>query len=255
MHDQINAWLLEPTDYAEGLQLLMATGRTGIVIKTLSMGEDAYTRNRLEAELQKWVAEPQIVLPIGPATGSTAKQSIAPITLSLDYGISNAQPVMSQVEQDGKVTVIRDQTYDLLNERAELKARIRAFAGDDSKHEQRRDWAFRILSIGEQLDELYSRLDFFNQYGYMPPKDAPEANPDDTAALMNMRSYVSRYQAKLRKTNLTPKQRQSAEEKLKQYSDEKARLELKLIKQPNDSHKTGQQTSDRPIHHPTLPGT
>lgn len=244
LFERINAWLTAADDYEAGLALLRETGYSGFALTVLMMGEDAHNRKRLDDELRKWVM-------LNP-------QTRIPVTVALDYGVPDAKvivvPAVKPASEPMAVMDLRQRTYQLLDERAELKARIRARMDDEGAAAQgeRRDWAFRIKAITRELDELYSQIDFYAQYGYLPPVATdPTVDVDDTAQLLNVRSYVSRYKAKLKKKNLTPEQRQSYQKLLTDYEHEKQRLELKLKK--HDTHSTGQQTTDCPNHSPALP--
>ncbi|GAB2571861.1 hypothetical protein [Spirosoma areae] len=257
--ENINTWLLASDEYQAGLELLRQTGFTGIALTALSMGEDAYTRRRLETELRKWVDGQKNVSPIASAQSCYPKDNSVPVNPTIPALAAPEIPeIPTPATEPVAVAAIRTQIYQLMDERAEAKAWLRAKAelgNTDEAAAERLPHAIRIKTITRQIDELYSRLDFFNQHGYLPPSaNDPAVIVDDQAALLNARSYVSRYKAKLKKT-LTPEQRQAAEALLRQYSEEKDRLERKLSKpNSNDSHSTGQQTTDRPIHSPPLSG-
>ena len=254
LSQRINAWLQSPDDYQVGLSLLRETGYadgpTGrFTLTILSKGADAYNQNRLEVELRNWLVTQKDVLPIKLISPAIAEVNSEPKPNTPKI-VSTAAPA----QEPAGVHELRSRTYQLMDERAELKARLRAKMDDADAQEQRRDWAFRIKAITRELDEVFSQLDFFNEHGYLPHvAHDPAVAIDDTAALLNIRSYVSRYRAKLKKTNLTPEQRQSARQLLEQYEAEKNRLELKLNKH-HDSHSTGQQTTDCPTDYPALSG-
>lgn len=115
-----------------------------------------------------------------------------------------------------------------MDERAEAKSWLRAMIDSDTPQEDLRDRAFRIKAITRELDEIYSQLNFFDEYGYLPPvADDPAQEVDDHATLLNIRTYVSRYRAKV-KTAKTTAAREAAQALLDQYEAEKNRLEKKL---------------------------
>jgi len=222
LSQRISAWLTTPANYSEGLQLLEESGKRGILLRTLALGDDLYNRERLETELRTWLGQ-QNVLPIGgvlaPGRPMGSEQSTAPPTVSDNTAVGLARP---------GIDALKDEAQDLMNERSELKAMLRAFMNDETAQDKRRTWAFRILDITDKLDDIYSRLDFAHEYGYLPPTDNTVEPVDDTAALMNARSYVSRYRKKLNKKGLSPGQVQSWSVLLHRYTDEKNRLEHKL---------------------------
>lgn len=250
--EKINAWLKLPDDYQIGLALLAETGFKGFTLTILSKGDDAYNRTRLEVELRKWAESQTNSKPNNPGPNSFSKENSAGSVSGFQSPLSGIQ---SPAGESMAVVQLNRQIYDLMDERTEAKAWIRALEQLGNSEEacaKRLPYACQVKAITRQIDDLYSRLDFFDEQGYWPPApDDLALIVDDTKLLMNMRSYVSRYEKKLKKKTLTSEQRQSAEKLLKQYSDEKKRLELKLSKQ-NDSHPTGQQTTDRPIHPPPL---
>lgn len=235
--NQINAWLTDPVDYDAGLLLLRQTGYrnggpTSFVLTVLAMGDDAYNRNRLETELRKWLRSGDPAAPSLPTNLDTdlpsaiqlsKKPTIAPV----------AAPEMSKISAKTDTQImggLMSRRGQLLDERADLKARIRAVMDDETRQTDRRDWAFRIKAVTRDLDELYSQLDFFDEYGYLPPSAAdPAVIVDDQTLLLNVRTYVSRYRAKVKKAK-TDAERQSAQILLDQYEVEKKRLETKLTK-------------------------
>jgi hypothetical protein len=253
LQQRINAWLTNPSNYSEGLSLLEESGKRGILLRTLALGDDAYNRERLETELRTWLGQ-QNVLPIGgvlaPGRTMVSEQSTAPTT-------GHARPVAQHTTAG--IDALKDEAQDLMNERSELKAMLRALMlgvlmNDEIAQAKRKGWAFRILAITDKLDDIYSRLDFVDEYGYLPPTENTAEPLDPTAELMNVRSYVSRYKAKLNKKNLTPEQRRSWMVLLEQYTARKNQLELKLLSN-HDPDSTRQQTAHRQDDPPTLPRT
>lgn len=259
LRQSIGAWLLNPDNYPAGLALLQQTGLTGFTMGILTKGEDAYTRTRLEAELRKWVEKQNNVLPPAPAAARLSEENSVVPDISTKAPIIPKNQSRPDQEPDA-VLQIRKQIYQLMDQRADSKASLRAMerlGNDDTACAARLPHALGVKRITRQIDELYSRLAFFETNGYLPPLASDAAViVDDQTALLNARSYVSRYKAKLKKKTLTPEQRESAQKLLLQYTAEKQRLELKLSKpsKQNDSYSTGQQTTDRPIHSAPLSG-
>ena len=210
--DNIQTWLQEQADYDTGLALLEQTGFSGFVLNVLKKGADAYTRRRLATELTTWL--------------NSRSEPVSPPAEPINVG-TLPDPVRVY---PAAIRELQQTAYSLMDERAELKAQLRALMTDPGAQPVRRDAAFRILAIGKQLDSLYAQIDFFEQYGYLAPSQEPEADQDDHARLMSVRTYVSRYRTKLKKPGLTPTQRQEAEKLLKDYEDEKKLLERKLAK-------------------------
>jgi hypothetical protein len=265
LQQRIDAWLTDPRNYSEGLALLEESGKRGILLRTLALGDDPYNRERLEGELRTWLANN--VLPAAADRSSfrtmVAEQSTAPIRVAVDFAtpdqavvFDTSGKVVHSENTTAGVEQLNEEAQDLMNERSELKAMLRAFANDDTAQDKRRTWAFRILAITDQLDDIYSKLDFVDQYGYLPLSDEPEQPKDPMAELLNMRSYVSRYTGKLdnKKKPPTPEQRRSWTKLLDKYTARKNQLELKLLSN-HDPDSTRQQTPDRQDDPPTFPRT
>jgi hypothetical protein len=247
---EITAWLTNPDDYETGLELLRSTGFSGFLLGVLAAGENAYNRSRLEAELRTCVAK-QENLPVasaGTQPGPTRYAEESAVTVAMDFANPNSVVVVDRTSgglrlptEDEQRTVknqawadLQKQFYKLIDERKEHKAQLYAKLDDGNSDEQmaqRLPHAMRIKQITRQLDEIDSQLTFADEHGYLPPvaKDAA-VDLDDTAQLMNVRTYVTRYTQKLnsKKKPPTPEQRQRWEPLLLQYSQEKKRLETKL---------------------------
>ncbi|UHG93444.1 hypothetical protein [Spirosoma oryzicola] len=239
MLERITSWLTSSGDYEAGLILLRETGYTGFALSVLDMGEDAYTRNRLETELTAWCNKQNSMLQPGPDLSPlAAKQSSAPLAVSMDYGSgSNSVVVVTTnplrvetppTDEPEAVQSIRRQIFQLMDLRTDAKAWIRAnehLGNSEAAQIQRRPYAYQVKRLTLQLDELYSQLDFFTQYGYLP--QPIEQDVDQRSLLLNTRSYVSRYKGYLKKKNLTPEQRQSYQVQYDLYLARKQQLELK----------------------------
>ena len=241
LRESILSWLNASDNYQAGLALLRQTGYSGFTLTILAMGEDAYNRSRLESELRKWLEQQNIVSVPSLVPASTPEESIVSVVTEFQASMpkipSSAPPVA--------VLELRQQTYQLLDERTELKASLRAKMDEGNSEKamsERLPKAIRIKQITRLLDELYSRQDFYKQNGYLPTTE-DVVDQDDTVTLYNVRSYVSLYKGKLKKKNLTPEQRQKYQQLLEEYSKQKTHLETKL-KPTNDPDTTRQQTPD-----------
>ncbi|WP_234733240.1 hypothetical protein [Tellurirhabdus bombi] len=201
---RIQAWLDDPEDYEAGLLLLKETGPSSFLMGILARGADTFTRAKLQDALQKALDS----IP-APASDPTPQ--------------GETKPVNTQAVTDLELAAFR-----LMDERGELKARIRARQDDDTAQELRRDWAFRILAIGTEIDDIYSRIAFFRQYGYFPPDKTAGVERDAQATLRNVTTYVSRYKGKLGKLKPNDPQYQPTLALLQRYQDEKRLLELQL---------------------------
>ncbi|MFD1143028.1 hypothetical protein ACFQ4C_18015 [Larkinella insperata] len=201
--DLIRAWLKNPQDYVAGLQLLEATGSlSSLNLRILSRGADSFTRPRLFELLQTWLAG-QVPAP-------------APVSA----------PPPASVDATGLIAPLQQQIYRLMDERTELKARLRyrMYDVEAEAEEDRRIWALRILAIIREVDELYSRIDFAQENGYLPSDKDPEETRDDRLSLMNVRTYISRYRKKLKQAT-SDQEKDSCMQLLQHYEAERKRLE------------------------------
>lgn len=251
LRESISSWLSAPDDYQAGLSLLKQTGYSGFTLTILAMGDDAYNRTRLEKELRAWLEKNQPAsLPAGePGRAFVELARLEPLVTEFS---TIRSPVLAEIPKNqttgiepAAVLELRAQTYQLLDERTELKANLRAGMDQGNSEAimlERLPKAIRIKQITRLLDEHYSRLDFYEQQGYLPTTEAV-VDQDDTVELYNVRSYVSLYKGKLKKKNLTPEQRQRYSQLLEEYSRRKQQLETKL-KPQHDPDTTRQQTAD-----------
>lgn len=257
--DRIAAWLTTDDDYNTGLSLLEESGYSGFTLGLLRRGENVYNRAKLVELLGKQQpAEQSSAVQLGPGHASPGRASPGPTAVVETNDSSAIVPVPKPIDDSLStgIKALEQQRSQLFDERGELKAFIRATLDDDSDEavERRRPWSLRIKAIGRAISEIYSRLHFAEQNGYLPLQTDPSVEIDDRAALLNARSYVSRYKRKTQDTSLTLEQRRNAQRLLDQYTLEKDRLEQKL-KQANDSHTSRQQAPDCPNNSPVLPGT
>ena len=254
LRESILSWLNASDNYQAGLALLRETGYSGFTLTILAMGEDAYNRTRLESELRAWLDKSEsISLPAGklagPGRAFVELAKLEPLVIEFSTKLA---PVLAEIPkkqtsgiEPAAVEDMRRQTYQLLDERSELKAILRAKMEEGNSEAimaERLPKAIRIKQITRLLDELYARQDFYNQNGYLPTSEAV-VDQDDTVTLYNVRSYVSLYKGKLKKKNLTPEQRQNYQRLLDEYTQKKNHLEIKL-KPQNDPDTTRQQTPD-----------
>ena len=93
--------------------------------------------------------------------------------------------------------------------------------------------ALRILDLWDKIEDLWSKINFFDKFGHLPvdPPDRKNSTPQDQAELlrrqMTLRTYVSKYTRKL-KTATTGKTRHKYQELLNQYRLELTDIERKL---------------------------
>jgi hypothetical protein len=231
MLDRITTWLTTAGDYNAGLSLLRKTGYTGFALSVLDMGEDAYTRTRLENELQTWLQK-----------NVSLQQDPEPIILPMVTEQSSAPVIITQpADQPAGIDQVWKEINGLMDLRTEAKAWLRAnehLGNGEAAQALRRPYAYQVKQVTRQIDELMSQVAFFEQYGYLPSPISDDPDVDERALLLNIRSNVSRHKRWLKDPNLTPEQRQAYQAKYNHYLAQKLQLELKLSN-PNDSHTSG----------------
>ncbi|MBO0951069.1 hypothetical protein [Fibrella forsythiae] len=166
MRAELKAWLGQATpDYQTGLKLLKGTGydQQSLTWNLLQRGADTFTRTKLRNCLTAALAS---------LSQATPQLLVAPAAVMI-------APVDNQALK-----------APLLNERTELKARVRAILDEPDQADQRLRLALRVKTVTEELDRLYNPAAF-----EVPAK---KAKPLTVA---NLRTYVSLYR---KKTTLEP---------------------------------------------------
>jgi len=164
----------------------------------LERGDDNYNQRKLRDELE------------AVAAGLQAE---------LDQRLAEQPEILSQE---------KDEAGTLMDERAELKARLRFLAADPDAGKTRKDIAFRILEITRRLDDIFNTREFYSEHGYLPTGKLELGDDPVTlkARQLTLRTYVCKYK-RLAKDGAKDK-REGFEAKLKQYTAELAITEKKL---------------------------
>ncbi|KAB7728137.1 hypothetical protein F5984_20545 [Rudanella paleaurantiibacter] len=194
----IQHWLDTDGDYMEGLALL-GSQVSPFLFACLSKGENTYNRNRLREELQKQI----------------------PVS---DPAVLPTTPADREVHRPAAVLQLEQEAQKLMNERVELKARLRARM-DSPDADGRQADALRILAIGKELDSLFGKIGFWREHGYLPIDQSPDEAQEQVLTLMNVRTYVSRYRSLLKKLPADSPRRVEAQRLLAHYETEKQRIE------------------------------
>lgn len=124
--------------------------------------------------------------------------------------------------EPGSIADLRRTAGKLMDERTALKAQIRML----TDKEQRRQRAFRVLDICDELDKVYGQIEFFekNKMIWEPPTEEVEKEAI-VRRYLNLRSYISIEKKALEGTLLKEKKAKISE-RLKAFQEEKAKLEL-----------------------------
>jgi len=186
-------WLESPADYPAGLSLFKQLSDNRALIRLLEKREDRFNREKLQSELKKAV---------------------------------DAHQVLADQRETEKPDLLKDESTEagrLMDERAELKAKLRFLAEKADGQPERKTIAFKILDITRRLDQIFTTKEFYDEHGYLPSGKLEVG--DDPVELksreLTLRTYVTRYTAgvaKARKSKSDKLQRQL--ELLKKYKEE-----------------------------------
>lgn len=185
MLSELATWLNKGT-YEDGVLLYERAIGPGFTLTMLKRGKDDFNRQKLRKGLEAKLAELK-------AAELTRKATYPPaLTRSL--------------AQAGK----------LMDERIVVKERMRALyeeacpGRDATVH----TLAFRVLAIQDEVDAIYGQKRFFDDHGYLPDDAVPaEHTPDELMRLRNnYRTYVTKYEAKVRESESDQKSQQRLEE-------------------------------------------
>lgn len=196
--DKLNQWLDQPV-YEQGVVLYQQLLGDGFVLDMLKTGPDAYNRQTLLDAL-------------------TAKR---------DELAAQRQARIETYPEDLLDSLEMGKT--LMDERTAIKERMRMRLNSGvTESEEIKDWAFRILSIVDQLGGIYGRRDFFDEHGYLP--DAVSVDHERTPAqlmqrMLTLRTYVSREGRKIRSRLSTEEQVRQATSKLREFQSELHQVE------------------------------
>ena len=222
MIEEINSWLNSNQDYYQGVSIYNQYGNSPNQKRMFQNGGPTRRNNELLLyELKKLAKSSPIVQQI---IRPSIKSEIKPV-------------IIPKVEFTGTRVVTTDA--------AELKNQIIIKLKDrDQKHsvlellptdEIRRQYAFQILDLSDEIGEMYERLQHFEKHGVLPEKKKSvnkyPVNEMDTGKLLlrrgTLRTYISRYD-RLVKESKNPERRVINQQKLDQYNAELEQIENKL---------------------------
>ena len=232
MIEQIKAWVQSAQDYHEGLELYKRYGRSKSLIRVLSAsGPSAKNQATLSYELMRML-------------GSAVSENIVEISKTITKIIEDHQQAVSQQKKDDhrqafigrrenspEIDKLVREKNDLLKEWDSLHATLELVNKETCKLN-----AFRILDIGDILDDMYNRLEHYNKHGVLPPaKVFPHRKwdvnkPFDVAKRRTtLRTYITREKKIIRETN-SRQTKAIHENSLLKYQLELDHLERNLIR-------------------------
>ncbi len=214
MDHEIFSWLNSDQDYPSGLSLYDRYGRNSNLGRILRIG-GATGKNRLTLayELGK------VIGPLISTHSVTSEESRKPDEQKL--------PVMIPALQIDDLRHQQKMIYKMLdNLHAVLEFR---------PTEERKEIAFRILDLDDQLKELAGQMAHYEKHGVIPVKQVPETKRkiselNDAELILwqrNLRTYVTRYKRLVEKSK-TPETLFRNQQLLDQYQDELAEINQRL---------------------------
>jgi len=232
MIEEIKAWCYSSQDYKEGLLLYTKYGRSKTMIKILTIGgQNPKNQATLCYELMRML-------------GTAVSENIVVISKTITKIIDDHQSaVIEQRKDDQKPSAIarRENTQeinqlvkeknDLLKEWDALHATLELVNKETCKLN-----AFRILDIGDILDDMYNRLEQYNKHGVLPPakvfpkyKWQEEQQFEAATRRQTLRTYISKDKKRLRDSK-DKGNRSIYEQSLLKHQIELDHLERNLIK-------------------------
>ncbi|WP_028665619.1 hypothetical protein [Runella zeae] len=138
---------------------------------------------------QKWIGENGTywVLLLGSSSYNQEKLLASLTQLEEELREQHIEANNNEPEQ---VKEWRRATKSLMNERAALKAQLRVV-----DKEERKTKAFQILEISDTLDDLFGRIDLYEQQGHLYQPIPVVESP--LRRFLNLRSYISRTKKQL----------------------------------------------------------
>ncbi|WP_348085421.1 hypothetical protein [Dyadobacter sp.] len=138
------------------------------------------------------------------------------------------EPIRENVpDEPQEITKMRQTTHALMNERVALKQRLRDLP-DPQEREQRKEVAFRVMDITDELDTLFAKIDYYIEFKRVPEQEA--IDPTDIKLpreLLNVRTYISRTLKKVI-SEQDPRRKKEFEKVLDQWRSRLKELETEI---------------------------
>ena len=177
----VKRWLSGKRDYTEGVALFLKFGTNDFLKDLLEEGEDDYNREKLEEELGK-IGEQ--VVDQKPVEITKKVQSSPIATVEPDFYLLPAQVQEWKKEANRK---FRENAH-------------RQKCLEDVKDKfERGELAHHILMVDDELQALYSKIDYYELHKVMPPEDEPL--PDDVKDLtaLEIKNEIQRISVQISK--------------------------------------------------------
>jgi hypothetical protein len=173
----IQEWLLSSRDFETGRQLYEQFGSSAVLKKMFTQGATVFNREKLAKELAAMVVTAPVATVI-----ALPKPVTAPV------------PAPAKTVSDPTKKVL-EQIQPLLEERRHHHTRLEMVYTSA----ERRELAFRILELSEQLTPLWELYNFAKAHGQLPEQPKPAGLPVNQAELVQHRNNLRSLITKLRK--------------------------------------------------------
>jgi hypothetical protein len=227
--EKIEQWLKEPVkDWNLGLQLLAAnSNQKGLLILISKKIHQQHYQSKLiyclEQLNRKFQRKP-ISVPIPkakPVPPTRAIQSITNDIISRTVDkVGDRFTALEFSRLPSPIQALEKQWKQIYKERAFLKNRLELIASDS----ERKEAAFQILAMTEQITNIHTDLDYFKKHGILPASVQPA---DHNMNLKDVEDELRRCRTRISKSKSKSR---SDEQELKFQSDLKRKEELTTLR-------------------------
>lgn len=240
-------------DYTEGLRLWHDRYGESITYRALCSGDHAFNREKLRAGIMKDVVAP-VEEPAAdpdpvPAAAAVDTSRLESEMTDLGWNLDDLQDRVSYLEdtiddltganlppepvpakapdEPEEIRNMRESSYALMDERIALKQRLRELP-DPGRRDDRKVAALRILSITDELDVLFAKLDYYREHRRVP-QDVVIKEDDIKLPkrMLNIRTYISKTLKKINETK-DPAKKKELEATLTHWRKQLSEIETEL---------------------------
>lgn len=186
--NEIQSWLTSDRNYQQGVELYNRFGNSSSLKRVLANGATSRNIETLVYELQKLVKAV-------PATSHAPKTIVLKATV-IKNPETKFEPVSSIQRNNQQVMHLIEAKNRLFKEYVATFHTIELLPED-----QRREAALKCLSLMEEVQKLWDKIDYFDAHGMLPREETPEEKKPsemDKAELLllvrnSVRPGISRY--------------------------------------------------------------
>lgn len=188
----IDEWLRDPErSYSDGVSLYETHGKSKFLKNLFASSEDDFNLERLYQELKK-IQDAAIDSGSAGDKALTEESKVDQELESFKRFTTVQVPAIDTSKLPHELQVLAAEKGQLYRQAVALHSRLALMQSDDD----RKKAAERIVHLFYRIDEIWSELDFFNEYGTIKPK-GEDLTKLSTIALLkrrnNCRSNLSRH--------------------------------------------------------------